>query len=104
MQDTLTTTAEKGNTLEKKLAKHHGGYMNRAKTLRQKITEAADFLARTKIEIDTARMAQSAEEVGINERLEKLRGEVGLVSRLEREAQDVYRTRKQELEGLSVGP
>lgn len=76
--------------------------MARAKTLRQKITEAADFSSRTRTDIDTARIAQAAEEAGINERLEKLRMEVGLVSRLEREAQEIYRSRKQELEGLAI--
>lgn len=95
-------TAEKGNILEKKLSKHHGGYMARAKTLRQKIVEAADFLSRTRLDIETARTAQAAEEAGISERLEKLRTEVGLVSRLEREAQEVYRARKEELEGLTA--
>ena len=100
MQDTLSSTAEQGNALEKKLAKHHGGYMVRAKTLRQKIIEAADFLARTKTDIETARIAQAAEEAGMTERLDRLRSEVSLVSRLEREAQEVYRARKQELEGL----
>jgi len=101
MQDTLTSTAEKGNALEKKLNKIHGGYFARSKTLQKKIAEAADFLARTKMDIETATIAQAVENAGIDERLEKLRVEVGLVSRLEREAQEVYRTRRQELDGLT---
>lgn len=76
--------------------------MARAKTLRQKINEAADFLARTKIEAQTSRAAQSAEEAGITERLERLREEVALVSRREREAQEVFRARRDELNGLEV--
>lgn len=100
VQNSLTETAEKGNALEKKLTKHHGGYMARSKTLQQKIIEAADYLAKTKIDIQTARTAQVAEEAGLRDRLERLRDEVGLVSRLEREAQDVYRERRAELESL----
>ena len=75
--------------------------MARSKTLQQKIVEAADYLAKTKIDIQTARTAQVAEEAGLRDRLERLREEVGLVSRLEREAQDVYRERRAELESLA---
>lgn len=76
--------------------------MARSKTLRQKISEAADFLARTSIEMDTTRIALQAEDAGITDRLEKLRMEVGLVSRREREAQEEYRARKYELDALAV--
>ncbi|KAF1349071.1 pre-mRNA splicing factor cef-1 [Delphinella strobiligena] len=100
IQDSTISTAEKGNALEKKLAKHHGGYMARSKTLRQKISEAADFLARTTIEMDTTRTALQAEDAGITDRLEKLREEIGLVSRREREAQEEYRARRYELDAL----
>lgn len=92
--------AEKGNALEKKLVKHHGGYIGRSKALRQKISEAADFLARTRVDGEVKRVAHGAEQVALSERLERLRGEVGLVSRLEREAQETYRERKSELDGL----
>lgn len=76
--------------------------MARSKTLRQKITEAADFLARTSIEMETVRTAQQAEDAGITERLEKLREEFGLVSRREREAQEEFRARKWELEAIAT--
>lgn len=76
--------------------------MARSKTLRQKISEAADFLARTSIEMETVRTAQQAEDAGITERLEKLREEVGLVSRREREAQEEFRARKWELEAIAT--
>lgn len=76
--------------------------MARSKTLRQKISEAADFLAKTTLDMETARLAQQAEDAGINDRLEKLRDEVALVSRREREAQEEYRARRSELEALSV--
>ncbi|GAB7338660.1 hypothetical protein MBLNU457_5391t1 [Dothideomycetes sp. NU457] len=100
VQDTLASMAEKGNALEKKLLKHHGGYIGRSKALRQKISEAADFLARTRVDGEVKRAAHGAEQVALTERLERLRGEVGLVSRLEREAQETYRERKSELDAL----
>ncbi|PNS18444.1 Pre-mRNA-splicing factor cef1 [Sphaceloma murrayae] len=100
LQNDLVVSAQKNNDLEKKLLKVHGGYMARAKTLRSKIVEAADFLAKTRIDIDTARAAQASEDAAIRDRLENLRGEVGLVNRLEREAQETYRERRAELEAL----
>lgn len=57
-------------------------------------------MAKTKIDIETARAAQVSEDLALRERLEGLRGEVGTLSRLEREAQEVYRERKAELESL----
>lgn len=103
IQDSTVATAEKGNALETKLKKHHGGYMARSKVLRQKISEAADFLARTSLELDTSRTAQQAEEAAINDRLDRLREELGLVSRREREAQEEYRARRYELDALVGG-
>lgn len=58
------------------------------------------MLERTKIEAETLRIAQAAEEAALSERLEKLRNEVSLVSRIEREAQELYRERKRELDEL----
>lgn len=52
--------------------------------------------------MDTTRIALQAEDAGITDRLEKLRMEVGLVSRREREAQEEYRARKYELDALGV--
>ena len=95
--------AEKGNKIEKKLAVHLGGYQQRAKTLRSKIVEAADALEKVRISLDTFRTLQIAEEAAIPRRLEELREEVSFVSKREREAQQVYRTRREELEGLSNG-
>lgn len=100
IQDSITTSAEKSASLEKKLTKVQGGYMERAKKLRAKIAEAASFLEKTKLETEVGRYALVAEEAGIKERLERAREEVGVVSRREREAQEVFRDRKAELEGL----
>lgn len=97
IQDSIGASAEKGAALEKRLAKHHGGYMERAKKLRSKISEASEFLERTREQIEVGRQAQIAEEAVIAERLEKLRDEVALVSRREREAQEDYRARREEL-------
>jgi pre-mRNA-splicing factor CDC5/CEF1 len=95
--------AEKGNKMEKKLALHLGGYQNRAKTLRQKIAEASEALGKATHSLDSFRTLQISEEAAISRRLEGLRSEVEFVSRREREAQDLYRARKEELMGLSAG-
>lgn len=103
MQDAIVAAAEKGNKIEKKLALHLGGYQQRAKTLRSKITEAADALEKASFSLDSFKTLQIAEEAAIPRRLEGLRGEVSFVSRREREAQDVYRARKEELNSLVGG-
>ncbi|KAG8628422.1 hypothetical protein KVT40_004295 [Elsinoe batatas] len=98
LQDSLVATAEKNNELEKKLSKIHGGYIARAKALRNKIVEAAEYLSKTKMDVETARAAQVSEDAAVRDRLERLREEVTLVNRLEREAQETYRERRAELE------
>jgi pre-mRNA-splicing factor CDC5/CEF1 len=94
------TAAEKGNKLEKKLALHLGGYQKRAKMLRQKIAEAAEALEKATNSLDSFKTLQIAEEGAISSRLEGLREEVGFISRREREAQELYRQRKEELDSL----
>lgn len=87
--------------MEKKLALHLGGYQARQKALRQKIVEASEALEKAKFARDTFRVLQVGEESAIAGRLEKLRDEVAYVSRREREAQELYRERKEELKGLT---
>ncbi len=94
--------AEKGNKIEKKLALHLGGYQQRAKTLRQKIVEAAAALDEAKLSLDTFKTLQISEEAALPRRLESLRTEVEFVARREREAQELYRARKDELDGLTM--
>jgi len=103
MQDAILADAEKGNKVESKLALHLGGYQQRAKTLRNKIVEAGEALEKAKMELDTFRTLQIAEEAAIPRRLEALRDEVTFLSRREREAQELFRARREELEGLSGG-
>lgn len=100
IQETIQRISEKGSVLEKKLGKLHGGYINRSKLLRTKISQAAEALEKVKLQQMVGQAQIVAEEAGIVGRLEKLREEVGFVSRREREAQDVFRERKDELEGL----
>ena len=102
VQDKITESAEQGNKIEKKLALHLGGYQQRAKVLRQKIVDASEALDKAKTELDSARTLQISEEAAIARRLEGLRDEVVFVSRREREAQDLYRVRKDELDSLQV--
>lgn len=103
IQDAIIADAEKGNKVESKLALHLGGYQKRAKTLRSKIVEAGEALEKARMELDTFRTLRIAEEAAIPRRLEALRDEVAFVSRREREAQQLFKARKEELEGLSGG-
>ncbi|KKK22406.1 hypothetical protein ARAM_001435 [Aspergillus rambellii] len=103
VQANLLATADRGNKLEKKLALHYGGYQNRAKTLRTKIVEAHAALEKSTDELDAFRTLQISEESAISRRLEKLREDVAFVMRREREAQELYRSRKEELEELVGG-
>jgi pre-mRNA-splicing factor CDC5/CEF1 len=97
----LTTSATRGNALEKRLALHFTGYQTRAKVLRQKITEAAEALTQAKTSLDMARTAQVNEDAAIGRRLESLRAEVQLVGRREREAQENWKAAKEELDALA---
>ncbi|GAB7362307.1 hypothetical protein MBLNU230_g2325t1 [Neophaeotheca triangularis] len=100
VQDDISALSEKGEKLQKKLMVHHGGYMNRQKVLAGKLGEAWTFLRDVERESQTTRYVQMLERAAVGERLEKLREQVALVSRREREAQEVFRLRKQELERL----
>lgn len=100
LEDKITETAEKGQELEKKLAKLHGGYQQRSKTSQQKILATADRLEKTSIDVFTYRNAQVGEEAAAYRRLEALRDEVAFISRREREAQEEYRRTQQELSDL----
>ena len=68
----------------------------------QECLNTARRKAEVKLDVEVSRQAQVAEEAGIQGRLEKLRDDVALVSRREREAQDVYRARKEELESMNA--
>ena len=101
VQATIADDAERGNKVEKKLALYYGGYQQRAKTLRQKIVEASEALQDEKVKLDSLRTLQIAEEAALPRRLESLQDEVGYVRKREKEAQDMYRMKKEELEGLT---
>ncbi|KAJ5942622.1 hypothetical protein N7516_002790 [Penicillium verrucosum] len=103
VQTSLFATAERGNKLEKKLSLHYGGYQNRAKTLRSKILEAGAALPAAENELDAFRTLQISEESALTRRLERLREAVSFVMRREREAQDLYKSRKDELDELIAG-
>lgn len=103
VQTALLATAERGNKLEKKLSLHYGGYQNRAKTLRSKILEAGTALPIATNELDAFRTLQISEETAVPRRLESLREAVSFVMRREREAQELYRSRKEELDELVAG-
>jgi pre-mRNA-splicing factor CDC5/CEF1 len=71
--------------------------------LRQKIIEAHDALEKAINSLDALKTLQIAEEAAVSSRLEGLREEVRFIGRREREAQELYRQRKEELDGLLQG-
>ncbi|KAF2656660.1 hypothetical protein K491DRAFT_691867 [Lophiostoma macrostomum CBS 122681] len=99
-QDKIIESAQQANKIEKKLGLHLGGYQKRSTLLQQKIVDASGALEKTRRELDAARTMQYSEQTAISRRLESLRDEVNFVSRREREAQELYRTRKEELDNL----
>ncbi|KAL1837298.1 hypothetical protein VTJ49DRAFT_4041 [Mycothermus thermophilus] len=100
--ESLLASAEKGNKLEKKLALHLGGYKNRAETLRTKIADAHVALEKARNALSGFRVLQASEEQAIQRRLGALRAEVAFLSTREREAQEMYRRVKEELEELRI--
>ncbi|KAI7596920.1 Pre-mRNA-splicing factor [Hortaea werneckii] len=102
VQDAISASAEKSAATEKRLTKHHGGYLARQKVLKTKIQQAAETLEKTRLDVEVGRAAEMAEQGAMQGRLEQLRDEVGIVSRREREAQETFRERREELEMLQV--
>lgn len=96
------SSAEKGNKLEKKLSLHLGGYKNRAEMLRKKIVEAHGALEKARNALGGFQVLKASEEQAIQRRLAALRAEVAFVSTREREAQELYRRTREELEGLRI--
>ncbi len=68
--------------------------------LRQKISEATEALGTATNSLDAFRTLQIGEEAAISSRLEGLRAEVGFITKREREAQELYRERKEELDRI----
>ncbi|KAL2264355.1 hypothetical protein VTK26DRAFT_5781 [Humicola hyalothermophila] len=101
--ETLMASAEKGNKLEKKLNLHLGGYKNRAEMLRKKVVEAHGALEKARNALAGFQVLHASEQEAIRRRLAALRAEVAFVSTREREAQELYRRMRDELEGLKIG-
>lgn len=101
-QDKIIETAQEANKIEKKLSTHHGGYMKRSGLLGDKIKQASLALEKAKMDLDSIRTMQYAEQSAVARRLEGLREEVSFVSKRERETQELYRTRRDELESLQA--
>ncbi|KAK6425009.1 Pre-mRNA-splicing factor cef1 [Oleoguttula sp. CCFEE 5521] len=99
-QGEIITSAIRSSALESKLRKIHGGYIDRAGKLRAKIGEAALALEGLKVQGETLRGVDLVEQAVLVDRLEGLREEVTFVKKREREAQEEYRVRREELAGL----
>jgi pre-mRNA-splicing factor CDC5/CEF1 len=101
-QETIIEAAERANKIEKRLTTHHAGYLKRSTLLREKIGGAFMALEKARDDLNTARTAEYNEQTAIGRRLESLRDEVQFVTKREREAQELYRRRKEELDGLAM--
>lgn len=102
VQESIVSSAEKGNKLEKKLNLHHGGYKQRAEMLRKKIGEASEALYKANDALCAFKTLAVSEEITITRRLESLREEVAYISRREREAQEVYRRVREESDDIPM--
>ncbi|KAK3688073.1 pre-mRNA splicing factor component-domain-containing protein [Podospora appendiculata] len=100
--EAVIESAEKGNKLEKKLNLHLGGYKNRAEMLRKKIGDAHEALEKANNALGGFKILQTSEAAAIQRRLAALREEVGFVSTREREAQELYRRTREELDDLTI--
>lgn len=81
---------------------HLGGYRQRAEGLKKKIAETADALVKAQNARTGLRILAASEEAAIKNRLSALREEVAFISRREREAQELYRANKEELDALQA--
>jgi pre-mRNA-splicing factor CDC5/CEF1 len=102
VQKKIMADAAKGNEIEAKLEKYHGGYMKRTKMLRDKMESAHDQLEDVNIKINTANYAQVREEAAVARRLEKKQEEVKTVKANEMAAQVEYRKVKAEWDALNA--
>ncbi|KAI5785510.1 pre-mRNA splicing factor component-domain-containing protein [Peziza echinospora] len=100
IKSNLLATAAATNKLEKKLALHYGGYMNRSNLLRNKIVDASEAIVATRRELVCFEGLLQQERVALPRRLQKVRAEVEYLEQREREAQEVYKRRTEELQGL----
>ncbi|KAF1831857.1 hypothetical protein BDW02DRAFT_531008 [Decorospora gaudefroyi] len=101
-QESIIEAAERANKIEKRLTTHHTGYVKRSALLREKIGGAFVALEKARDDLNTARTAQYNEEMAIGRRLESLRSEVQFLNKREREAQELYKRRKDELDELQA--
>lgn len=102
MQERMIASAERGAKLEKKLNLHLGGYKQRAETLRKKMVDSTAELEKATNALSAFRILANSEEIAVRNRLASLREEVAFISRREREAQELYRRNKEELDSLVV--
>jgi len=98
----LLDLAQENNKREKKLGLLLGGYMSRQRGLKKKLADGHKALLEEQEKRRAFEDLRVAEDAGLQSRLEKLRSEVGAVTRREREAQEEYRAVRDELSALQV--
>ncbi|KAI9894981.1 MAG: Pre-mRNA-splicing factor cef1 [Vezdaea aestivalis] len=98
----MSAHASRCQDIEKSLSLKQGGYLQRANKLRAKIGEASAVIDKKQAELYALQNLAIAEEAAIPVRLEGLRAQLQIVARREREAQELYRERRDELASLTV--
>ncbi|KAM7198589.1 pre-mRNA splicing factor component domain containing protein [Naviculisporaceae sp. PSN 640] len=100
--ESIVSSAEAGNKIEKKLNLHLGGYRNRSEMLKKKMGEAHEALEKATHALSGFTVLQASEAAAIRNRLNALRSEVSFMSTREREAQELYRRTRDELQELTI--
>ncbi|KAK5939288.1 Pre-mRNA-splicing factor cef1 [Knufia obscura] len=98
----LLSLAQDNNKREKKLGIVLGGYMSRQRGLKKKLVDGHKSLLEEQEKLRSFEDLRVAEDAGLQSRLERLRSEVGAVTRREREAQEEYRAVRDEIGALQV--
>jgi pre-mRNA-splicing factor CDC5/CEF1 len=98
--ESLTTSAQQGLSLEAQLKKLHTGYINRSRTLAQKLSDTYQACEDESHKLVGFTNLKVGEEAGLMGRLERVRGEVQKVQRAERLGQEEYLELKEKLGDL----
>jgi len=99
----MTKEAKRAAKTEKKLKILTGGYQSRAAGLIKQLTDAADQLEQSRLELATFDQLKISETAAIPRRLEEISGDVGKQEERERNLQGSYRGWLHKLEGARRG-
>lgn len=99
----MTKEAKKAAKVEKKLKILTGGYQSRAAGLIKQLTDAAEQLEQSRLELDTFKQLKLSEEVAIPRRMDIITGDVDKQKEREKDLQSHYRDAVFKLEESKQG-